>query len=63
MQNFHVSGEDHDEPFLVLASDGLWDVLSVGEVSFLVHRVRCCRKRGSFCSSTLYLLFDFELRI
>ncbi|CAN0203911.1 unnamed protein product, partial [Hapterophycus canaliculatus] len=31
-------GEYHDEPFLVLASDGLWDVLSNAEVAFITRR-------------------------
>ncbi|CAM9817983.1 unnamed protein product [Ectocarpus sp. 12 AP-2014] len=30
-------GEPHDEPFLVLASDGLWDVLSFAEVAFITR--------------------------
>ena len=33
------AGEIHDEPFLVLASDGLWDVLSFAEVAFITRRV------------------------
>ncbi|CBN79785.1 GJ12915 [Ectocarpus siliculosus] len=31
-------GEPHDEPFLVLASDGLWDVLSFAEVAFITRK-------------------------
>lgn len=34
-----VPGIDHDEPFLVLASDGLWDVMSNREVAHLARRV------------------------
>ncbi|CAN0529248.1 unnamed protein product, partial [Scytosiphon promiscuus] len=35
--NVPAEGEDHDEPFLVLASDGLWDVLSNQEVARLTR--------------------------
>eukprot|EP00904_Undaria_pinnatifida_P003865 jgi/Undpi1/1347/HiC_scaffold_11.g04739.m1 len=31
-------GDEHDEPFLVLASDGLWDVLSNDEVARLTRK-------------------------
>eukprot|EP00903_Cladosiphon_okamuranus_P013022 g12150.t1 len=31
-------GEIHDEPFLVIASDGLWDVLSFAQVSFITRK-------------------------
>lgn len=33
------TGKDHNEPFLVLASDGLWDVLSDDQVTSIVQRV------------------------
>lgn len=35
----YTLGEEHDEPFLVLASDGLWDVLSNDEVAYITRRV------------------------
>ena len=34
-----TEGDEHDEPFLVLASDGLWDVLSNDEVARLARKV------------------------
>lgn len=58
--NLRESGRTYDEPFLVLASDGLWDVLSNDQVASITRKVSATRLQGVETPSPM---FSFRMMV